>query len=99
MQGASSVYLSCNLVHVDIDKGVSIRLTSLLVSSIVYVKMRCIEFVFVLHTLICLLVLIYSTKIPFQVQFKSDLTHLSAGICMYKSEPTLHHELGLTQPI
>ena len=49
-------------------------------------KMRCIEFVFVLHTLICLLVLIYSTKIPFQVQFKSDLTHLLADICTYKRE-------------
>ena len=86
LQGASGIYLSCNLICIGIDKGVSIRLTSLLVSSIVYVKMRCIKFVFVLHTLICLLVLVYSTKIPFQVQFKSDLTHLSAGICMYESE-------------
>ena len=86
LQGASGTFLSCNLIHVGIDKGVSIRLTPLLVSSIVYVEMRCIEFVFVLHTLICLLVLIYSTKIPFQVQFKSDLTHLSAGICTYERE-------------
>ena len=86
LQEASGICLSCNLICMNIDKGVSIRLTLLLVSSIVYVKMRCIEFVFMLHTLICLLVLIYLTKIPFQVQFKSNLTHLSASICMYKSE-------------
>ena len=49
-------------------------------------KMKCIEFVFVLHTLICLLMLVYLIKIPFQVQFKSDLTHLSADICTYESE-------------
>ena len=67
LQEASGTFLSCNLIYVSIDKGVSIRLTSLLISSIVYMKMRCIEFVFVLHTLICLLVLIYSTKISFQV--------------------------------
>ena len=65
LQKVSGAYLSCNLICVDIDKDVSIRLTPLLVSSIVYIEMRCIEFVFMLYTLICLLVLIYLTKIPF----------------------------------
>ena len=86
LQETSDTYLSYNFICIDIDKGVSIRLTLLLISLIVYVKMRCIEFIFILHTLICLLVLIYSIKIPFQVQFRSDLTHLSAGIYTYKSE-------------
>ena len=65
LQEALGTFLSYNLIYVDIDKGVSIRLTSLLISSIVYVEMRCIEFIFVLHTLIYLLVLIYLTKISF----------------------------------
>ena len=96
LQGVLGAFLSYNLVYIDIGKDVSTRLTSLLISSIVYVEMRCIEFVFVLHTLIYLLVLIYLIKIPFQIWFKSDLTCLSADICMYERESKIQICLRLS---
>ena len=54
-------------------------------SSIVYAETMWMELIWTLHTLTCLLVPVYSTKIPFHVQFRSDFILFSFGMCMYET--------------
>jgi len=71
-----NVIQSCSFVWVNNNNKIYLffsKSTSLLHSLIVYVNTMCIKFILMLHTLICLLVFIYSINTSFYIQFKFDL--------------------------
>jgi len=71
---------SCNFVWINNNNKISSfssKSASLLCTSIIYINTMCIKLVLTLHTLICLLIVIYSTRMSFHVQFRFDFTHFS----------------------
>jgi len=88
----SSAIQSHSFIQISSDNETSLffnRFTFLLCSSIIYVNTMCIKFVLTLHTLICLLVAVYSTKMSFHVHFRFNFMHFSFSMWMYKTDSNI----------
>jgi len=88
----SDAIWSCSFVQINNNNETSSffsRSAFLLCSSIIYVNTMCIKFVLTLHTLICLLIAVYSTKMSFYVCFRSDFTHFSFNMWMYETNSNI----------
>jgi len=88
----SNAIQSHNFIQINNNNETSLffsKSASLLCSSIVCINTMCIKLVLMLHTLICLLVVVYSTKMSFHVWFRFNFTHFSFDMWTYKTDSNI----------